>query len=106
RDVTAAQWDDRVEFLLERFELTPQRGVPVGALPFGKRREVEVLRALARVPHVLMLDEPASGLEGTEMESLLKVLMELQEEEGWGLMVIEHDLQFITTVAERLMVME
>lgn len=106
RDVAAAEWNDRVEFLLERFELTPQRGVPVGALPFGKRREVEVLRALARVPHVLMLDEPASGLEGSEIESLLKVLMELQEEEGWGLMVIEHDLQFITTVAERLMVME
>jgi branched-chain amino acid transport system ATP-binding protein len=106
RDVSSAEWSDRVEFLLERFELTPLRGVPVGALPFGRRREVEVLRALARVPHVLMLDEPASGLEGSEMESLLKVLMELQEEEGWGLMVIEHDLQFITTVAERLMVME
>jgi branched-chain amino acid transport system ATP-binding protein len=106
RDIPAKQWNERVGFLLERFHLADHRGVPVGALPFGQRREVEVLRALARTPHVLMLDEPASGLEGPEIEGLLHTLMELQADEGWGLIVIEHDLQFITTLVENLMVME
>jgi ABC-type branched-subunit amino acid transport system ATPase component len=106
RDIPAAQWNERVGFLLERFHLAEDRGVPVGALPFGKRREVEVLRALTRTPHVLMLDEPASGLESSEIEGLLHTLMELQADEGWGLIVIEHDLQFVTTLAQNLMVME
>jgi branched-chain amino acid transport system ATP-binding protein len=106
RDIPQAQWNERVGFLLERFHLADKRGVPVGALPFGQRREVEVMRALTRTPHVLMLDEPASGLEGPEVEGLLETLMELQADEGWGLIVIEHDLQFITTLVQNLMVME
>jgi branched-chain amino acid transport system ATP-binding protein len=106
RDIPLNQWKERVGFLLERFHLADKRGVPVGALPFGQRREVEVMRALTRTPHVLMLDEPASGLEGGEVEALLTTLMELQADEGWGLIVIEHDLQFVTTLAQNLMVME
>jgi ABC-type branched-subunit amino acid transport system ATPase component len=53
-----------------------------------------------------MLDEPVSGLEDEEAEKLLGVLLDLQAREGWGLLVIEHDLKFVTQVSERLMVME
>jgi branched-chain amino acid transport system ATP-binding protein len=53
-----------------------------------------------------MLDEPVSGLEDEEAQKLHKVLLELQADEGWGLIVIEHDLKFITAVADRMMVME
>jgi ABC-type branched-subunit amino acid transport system ATPase component len=97
---------ERVEWLLDRFGVAPLRGVPVAALPFGVRREVELIRALATTPQVLMLDEPVSGLEDEEAEKLVETLLELQAKEGWGLLAIEHDLKFITAVAEHLMVME
>ncbi len=97
---------ERIEMLLGRFGLGGLRGIPVAALPFGVRREVELVRALTEVPRVLMLDEPVSGLEDEEAEKLLGVLLDLQATEGWGLLVIEHDLKFITRVSERLMVME
>jgi len=102
----ATERRERVAWLLERFGLAGLRGMPVSALPFGVRREVELVRALTRTPKVLMLDEPVSGLEDEEAEKLLGVLLELQAAEGWGLLVIEHDLRFITRVAEHLMVME
>ncbi len=96
----------RVEWLLDRFGLTPLRSVVVSALPFGVRREVELVRALATVPRVLMLDEPVSGLEDAERDRLVRILLELQAEEGWGLLAIEHDLAFISAVAQHLLVME
>ena len=97
---------ERVDMLLERFGVAAFRTMPVAALPFGVRREVELVRALSRVPHVLMLDEPVSGLEDEEADKLRRVLLELQAVEGWGLIVIEHDLRFVTAVAEHMMVME
>jgi branched-chain amino acid transport system ATP-binding protein len=98
--------NDRADWLLEHFGLADRRGLPLAALPFGQRREVELIRALMRTPQVLMLDEPVSGLEDEEVEKLVSTLLQLQTDEGWGLVVIEHDLQFITHVAEHLMVME
>jgi branched-chain amino acid transport system ATP-binding protein len=80
--------------------------VPVVALPFGVRREVELIRALSVRPQVLMLDEPVSGLEDEEAERLVQVLLGLQAREGWGLLAIEHDLKFITSISQHLMVME
>ena len=97
---------ERVEWLLEHFGVAPLRGVPVAALPFGVRREVELIRALSTTPQVLMLDEPVSGLEDEEAEKLVETLLDLQAREGWGLLAIEHDLKFITAVAQHLMVME
>ena len=82
------------------------RDVPVVALPFGVRREVELIRALSVRPQVLMLDEPVSGLEDEEAQTLVELLLELQAKEGWGLLVIEHALEFITSIAEQLIVME
>jgi branched-chain amino acid transport system permease protein len=97
---------ERIAWLLDHFGLAPMRDVPVVALPFGVRREVELIRALSVRPQVLMLDEPVSGLEDEEAERLVEVLLGLQAKEGWGLLVIEHDLKFITSIAQHLMVME
>ena len=101
-----AEYGDRSRWLLDRFGLSALAAVPVAALPFGVRREVEVIRALSRPPRILMLDEPVSGLEDEEADRLAEILIELQESEGWGLMVIEHDLRFVTRVAQSLIVME
>jgi branched-chain amino acid transport system permease protein len=97
---------ERIAWLLDHFGLTPMRDVPVIALPFGVRREVELIRALSVKPQVLMLDEPVSGLEDEEADRLVEVLLGLQAREGWGLLAIEHDLKFITAISQHLMVME
>jgi branched-chain amino acid transport system permease protein len=102
----SAERTERIEWLLDHFGLTAMRDVPVIALPFGVRREVELIRALSVRPQVLMLDEPVSGLEDEEAERLVEVLIGLQAREGWGLLAIEHDLKFITSISQHLMVME
>jgi ABC-type branched-subunit amino acid transport system ATPase component len=102
----SAERTERIEWLLDHFGLTAVRDMPVVALPFGIRREVELIRALSVRPQVLMLDEPVSGLEDEEAERLVEVLIGLQAKEGWGLLAIEHDLKFITSISQHLMVME
>jgi len=103
-----AQNDDlvpRAEWLMERFGVAALADIPVQIVPFGTRRKVEMVRALARRPEVLLIDEPVSGLEDEEVSELLEVLLELQAAEGWGLLAIEHDLRFVTGIAEQMMVM-
>ena len=95
----------RAEWLMERFGVAALADIPVAIVPFGTRRKVEMVRALARRPEVLLIDEPVSGLEDEEVSELLEVLLELQAAEGWGLLAIEHDLRFVTGIAEQMMVM-
>jgi ABC-type branched-subunit amino acid transport system ATPase component/ABC-type branched-subunit amino acid transport system permease subunit len=104
----SAQNDDlipRAEWLMERFGIAALADIPIQVVPFGTRRKVEMVRSLARRPEVLLIDEPVSGLEDEEVSELLEVMLELQAAEGWGLLVIEHDLRFVTGVAEQMMVM-
>jgi len=103
-----AQSDDlslRAEWLMERFGVTALADIPIQVVPFGTRRKVEMVRALARRPEVLLIDEPVSGLEDEEVSELLEVLLDLQAAEGFGLLAIEHDLRFVTGIAEQMMVM-
>ena len=103
-----AQNDDlipRAEWLMERFGIAALGNIPIQVVPFGTRRKVEMVRALARRPEVLLIDEPVSGLEDEEVSELLEVMLELQAAEGWGLLAIEHDLRFVTGIAEQMMVM-
>jgi ABC-type branched-subunit amino acid transport system ATPase component len=95
----------RAEWLMERFGVAALADIPIQVVPFGTRRKVEMVRALARRPEVLLIDEPVSGLEDEEVNELLEVMLELQAAEGWGLLVIEHDLRFVSGIAEQMMVM-
>jgi branched-chain amino acid transport system ATP-binding protein len=90
---------------MERFGIAALADIPIQMVPFGTRRKVEIVRSLARRPEVLLIDEPVSGLEDEEVNELLEVMLELQAAEGWGLLVIEHDLRFVTSIAEQMMVM-
>ena len=97
---------DRVAWLLETFDLHTRRTTPVGTLSFGQRRKLELVRALATRPQVLILDEPTGGLMDEQAEKLVEVLLELQATEGWGLLVIEHNPRVITALTQHLIVME
>ncbi len=98
--------DGRVEWLMEHFWVDAVADVPVGMLSFGYRRRTEIVRALVPCPEVLLLDEPVGGLEDEEAAELVDVILGLQATEGWGLLVIEHNLNFVRAVADHLMVMQ
>src|SRR5439155_19814284 len=103
-----AQGDDlipRAEWMMGRFGIPAMADIPIQVVPFGTRRKVEIVRSLARRPEVLLIDEPVSGLEDEEVSELLEVMLELQAAEGSRLLALEHDLRFVTGIAEQTIVM-
>jgi branched-chain amino acid transport system ATP-binding protein len=98
--------DERLDMLLAAFGLDGLRSTPAGALSFGQRRKLELVRALATRPQVLVLDEPSGGLTDEQGERLSEVLLELQARDGWGLLVIEHNPRVLTALSRHLLVLE
>lgn len=76
-----------------------------GSLPLGKQRIVEIARALAADPLLLLLDEPAAGLRFLEKQALAELLGQLRAE-GMGILLVEHDMEFVMDLADRVVVME
>jgi branched-chain amino acid transport system permease protein len=76
-----------------------------GSLPLGKQRIVEIARALAADPCLLLLDEPAAGLRYFEKQTLAELLRQLRDE-GIGILLVEHDMDFVMGLADRVVVME
>jgi branched-chain amino acid transport system permease protein len=85
--------------------LTAQAETPAAALPYGLRRRLEIARALATSPAVLMLDEPAAGMNPEETADLEQRLAALQAARGFGLLLIDHDLPFVMRLSDRVVVM-
>jgi branched-chain amino acid transport system permease protein len=75
------------------------------SLPLGKQRIVEIARALAADPSLLLLDEPAAGLRYLEKQALADLLRRLRDE-GMGILLVEHDMDFVMGLADRVVVME
>jgi branched-chain amino acid transport system permease protein len=76
-----------------------------GSLPLGKQRIVEIARALASDPCLLLLDEPAAGLRYLEKQALGELLRKLRAT-GMGILLVEHDMEFVMDLADRVVVME
>lgn len=94
-----------VERALRLFGLDgPVRALPAAGLPTGTLRRVELARALAGSPHVLLLDEPAAGLDTAEVTALTRVLRALAAD-GTALLVVEHDLDLVADLADVVHVM-
>jgi branched-chain amino acid transport system ATP-binding protein len=87
--------------LLELWDLRHHRAV---TLPYGRQRKVEMARALATKPKLLLLDEPAAGMNATETEELARIICQIKEM-GVAVLVIEHDMNFITGICEHLIVL-
>lgn len=79
---------------------------PVHGLPFGDRRRVELARALAAAPRLLLLDEPASGLPHEETVELIGILRRARDELQTTLLVVEHDMSFVRAIAEQVVVLD
>ncbi|HZA51953.1 MAG TPA: ATP-binding cassette domain-containing protein, partial [Myxococcaceae bacterium] len=90
---------------LDRCGLAAQSDTPAASLPLAQQRIVEIARALAGQPHVLLLDEPAAGLRQLEKRELVKLLQQLRSE-GMALLVVEHDMAFVMGVADVVTVLD
>jgi branched-chain amino acid transport system permease protein len=90
---------------IERAGLGGQMFEPAGNLPLGKQRIVEVARALACDPCLLLLDEPAAGLRHREKQALARLLRRLRDE-GLAILLVEHDMDFVMGLADRVVVMD
>jgi ABC-type branched-subunit amino acid transport system ATPase component len=84
--------------------LTAQADQPAGTLPFGRQRLLELARALAMVPRLLLLDEPAAGLNDRETEELAGLIQRLPEQ-GITVVLVEHNMDLMMSVAERILVL-
>ena len=90
---------------IARVGLAAQQHAPVASLPLGQQRLVEIARALAADPQLLLLDEPASGLRYREKQDLAALLRALRDE-GMTILLVEHDMDFVMGLTDRLVVMD
>ncbi|MCG6874119.1 MAG: ATP-binding cassette domain-containing protein, partial [Betaproteobacteria bacterium] len=95
-----------VEEVLEFVELERYRHEHVDALPFGIQKIVGFARALAMNPKVLLLDEPSAGLNREEREDLARHILRIKHELGIAIIWVEHDMQMVADLADRLFVLD
>lgn len=96
---------DETRALLDFVGLTHQADQAAGALTYGQQRLLELARALATRPKLLLLDEPAAGLTPPETEALATVIRRLNQD-GVTILVIEHDMRFVMTLAQSIVVLD
>ena len=98
------QLREQAEALLSKVGLSTDADVRASALPYGKQRRLEIARALALQPSLLLLDEPAAGMVDEEQQDLAFLLSTLRSE-GLTLLVIDHNIRFLLSVVDRVQVM-
>lgn len=92
--------------LLELFNLGRFRDTPSKTLPYGDQRRLEIVRALATNPKLLLLDEPAAGMNPTEKEELSKLIGEIRNRFQIAILLVEHDMQLVMNICERIAVLD
>jgi branched-chain amino acid transport system ATP-binding protein len=94
-----------LEELIDFLEMQPIRKKPVGSLPYGLRKRVELGRALALEPKLLVLDEPFAGMTLEEKEDMVRFLLELNSAWGQTMILVEHDMSIVMSISQRIMVL-
>jgi branched-chain amino acid transport system ATP-binding protein len=92
--------------LLEIFELANLRDEGGTSLPYGKQRRLEIVRALATRPKLLLLDEPAAGLNPSEQEDLMSLIQQIRDRFGLTILLVEHNMKVVMGVCERIQVVD
>jgi len=92
--------------LLEIFDLGKYRNEPAKSLPYGSQRRLEIVRALATKPKLLLLDEPAAGMNPTEKVELTKLIRFIKDKFQIAVLLVEHDMQVVMGICERIAVLD
>ena len=97
---------ERAEELLELFGLSRWKNEPAVSLPYGAQRRLEMVRALASGPRLLLLDEPAAGTNPREKSELMGLIVRVRKEFDLTIIVIEHDMKVVMGICERMLVLD
>lgn len=95
-----------IEELIEFLNLTSVRNLPVGILPYGIKKRIELGRALAMEPKLLLLDEPVAGMNSEETEDMARFILDIRTELGTSMIMVEHDMRLVMDLADRIMVID
>lgn len=95
-----------VETIIDFLEMEAMRKKVVGTLPYGLRKRVELGRALALEPKLLLLDEPMAGMNVEEKEDMARFILDIHERQGATILLIEHDMGLVMDIAERVIVLD
>ena len=91
--------------LLKIFDLDKYANMHAGNLPYGEQRKLEIARAMATEPKILLLDEPAAGMNPKETEDLMNTIKLIRDKFGIAVLLIEHDMKLVLGICERLVVL-
>jgi branched-chain amino acid transport system ATP-binding protein len=95
---------EKVEEIIDLLDLQSVRDKLVGGLPYGTQKRVELGRALALEPELLLLDEPSAGMNSEEKQDMIFWIKDIQDELGVTILLIEHDMKMVMDISERILV--
>lgn len=95
-----------VERIIDFLEIQPWRKTPVGRLPYGLQKRVDLGRALAMEPRLLLLDEPMAGMNVEEKQDMCRFILDVNEEFGTTIVLIEHDMGVVMDISDRVVVLD
>jgi branched-chain amino acid transport system ATP-binding protein len=97
---------DEVMEMLDIFRLSRLRDEPATSLPYGDQRRLEIVRALATRPKLLLLDEPAAGMNPVEKTELMKLIQFVKDKYKIAVLLVEHDMQVVMGICQRIVVLD
>ena len=95
-----------VEHIIDFLEIQAHRKTPVGQLPYGLQKRVDLGRALALEPKVLLLDEPMAGMNVEEKQDMCRFILDVNDEFGTTVVLIEHDMSVVMDISDRVVVLD
>ncbi|MFM9879140.1 MAG: ABC transporter ATP-binding protein [Burkholderiaceae bacterium] len=95
-----------VEEIIDFLEIQPYRKTPVGQLPYGLQKRVDLGRALAMEPQMLLLDEPMAGMNVEEKQDMCRFVLDVNSEFGTTVVLIEHDMSVVMDISDRVVVLD
>jgi branched-chain amino acid transport system ATP-binding protein len=102
----ARRHGERVREIADFLDLGTKFHTPVGVLSYGDQKRVEVARALCTEPRLLLLDEPVAGMNAEETERMARAVLEIRDELGISIVLVEHDMGMVMSIADRVTVLD
>jgi branched-chain amino acid transport system ATP-binding protein len=100
------QHRETVEQIIDFLEIQAYRRIPVGRLPYGLQKRVDLARALAMEPKLLLLDEPMAGMNVEEKQDMCRFILDVNDEFGTTIVLIEHDMGVVMDISDRVVVLD